>query len=286
MPRIRNVTSPGLGNVKRPASNYYQKPASLSKANSPFRSRPVTNLGKKTAKLVDIIALLVLLFAFTYSLIVSKNPKVIVNTQQYHSLSQYKSAVESKLDSITNRNKLTFNQTGIIQDTKKQFPEIADMSVELPILGQKPIVRISVAPATFLLNSQGQTYIVDSQGIVTYKSSELPNIKTLPMLIDQSDLKPRQGSPLISSVSVNFINQLLTQCKYKHIDIQSLTLPSATQELDLKTKDKPYYTKFNMGGNALLQTGQFLAARSKFATQNQDPSTYLDVRVSGKIFYK
>jgi len=41
-----------------------------------------------------------------------------------------------------------------------------------------------------------------------------------------------------------------------------------------------------MGGDALVQTGQFLAARKEFDISKKQPPEYLDVRVSGKIFYK
>jgi hypothetical protein len=70
------------------------------------------------------------------------------------------------------------------------------------------------------------------------------------------------------------------------VTITSLSLPSKPSELDLRTKDRPYFVKFYMGGDALTQAGQFLAARAQFDRQNHQPADYLDVRVAGKIFYK
>jgi hypothetical protein len=70
------------------------------------------------------------------------------------------------------------------------------------------------------------------------------------------------------------------------VSVSSLTLPKTAQELDLRTKDRPYYVKFYLGGDALLQAGQFLATRRQFDTSNTQPAEYLDVRVEGKIFYK
>jgi hypothetical protein len=63
-------------------------------------------------------------------------------------------------------------------------------------------------------------------------------------------------------------------------------LPPKAQELDLRASDQSYYVKFYLGGDAMIQTGQYLAARQKFAQTKQQPGEYLDVRVSGKIFYK
>jgi hypothetical protein len=70
------------------------------------------------------------------------------------------------------------------------------------------------------------------------------------------------------------------------VSIKSLTLPKSVQELDLHTSDRTYFVKFYLGGDALQQTGQFLAARHQFDITNSQPAEYLDVRVAGKIFYK
>jgi hypothetical protein len=63
-------------------------------------------------------------------------------------------------------------------------------------------------------------------------------------------------------------------------------LPSTAEELDIHTPDRPYYVKFYLAGDALLQTGQYLASRHQFDTTNSQPAEYLDVRIPGKIFYK
>jgi hypothetical protein len=63
-------------------------------------------------------------------------------------------------------------------------------------------------------------------------------------------------------------------------------LPPSAQEIDLYTSDKSYLTKFYLGGDVLQQSGQFLAARNHFKEIGEDPATYLDVRVQGKIFSK
>jgi len=90
----------------------------------------------------------------------------------------------------------------------------------------------------------------------------------------------------VSASSAKFINTVIAQSKRANVPIVSFVLPNTAQEVDLRTSDKPYYVKFYLGGDALIQTGQFLAARHQFDATNSQPSEYLDVRVAGKIFYR
>jgi hypothetical protein len=71
----------------------------------------------------------------------------------------------------------------------------------------------------------------------------------------------------------------------KQIPIKDMVLSRSPQEVDLYTNDYGYYTKFYMGGDAVIQAGQYLAARNSFNAVTA-PQQYLDVRIAGKVFYK
>jgi hypothetical protein len=75
------------------------------------------------------------------------------------------------------------------------------------------------------------------------------------------------------------------EMKVYSIPVSMLALPNLAQQLDVYTTDAPYYTKFFTGGDPALQAAQMIAARQQFAS-GAKPSQYLDVRVSGKVFYK
>src|SRR5207302_459575 len=101
---------------------------------------------------------------------------------------------------------------------------------------------------------------------------------------DQSGFKTQAGQPALSSQAVNFIKNIITQCHGAKVPVASLTLPKTAQELDFKAADRPYFVKFYLGGDPVLETGQFLAARHRF-DQTGQPTSYLDVRVNGKIYF-
>jgi hypothetical protein len=90
----------------------------------------------------------------------------------------------------------------------------------------------------------------------------------------------------LSAIDIAFIKAILVHCAKTGIKVDSLTLPTIAQEVDLRTKDRPYFVKFYLGGDSATQIGQFLAARHNFDQTGSQPGEYLDVRVNGKIFYK
>lgn len=270
---------------RTPITSYYSGKSSGSR--SPFEKKPKKRRTRKLAVgFLDILIIGMVLFGLIYALIVKPQPRIVVNDLSYHSQDIYYSALSSQLSEFKNRNKMTLDAQGIEDSMKKQFPEIADVSVQLPLFGQSPTVKLAVAAPTFFLTSDGKIYIVDSTGIAVNRSEELPNVVGLPQVLDQSGFPISKGTQALSGSAVGFINAVLAQSKRSKVPIKSLSLPAAAQELHVRTEDTPYYVKFYLGGDARTQIGQFLAARAQFAKSGINPSGYLDVRVAGKIFYR
>ena len=76
------------------------------------------------------------------------------------------------------------------------------------------------------------------------------------------------------------------QLEAKNISIKTLQLPNLINELRVVTTEKDYFIKFDMYGDARLQTGTFLALRKRFISQNTSPVEYIDVRVPERTYYK
>lgn len=253
---------------------------------SPFQPKLVKSRPKLSSRFIDFSIVILILLGIIYSLLVSPNPKLVVNSEAYHSLSTYRQAVVKSLQSPKNRTKLSFDDKTIIKSLKHQFPEIAEASIELPLFSQTPTVRLGIAEPSFFLNSGGVDFIIDSEGLAVAKSADLSRVRGLPVVIDQTGYDTKVGHQILSANEVNFINSLIAQAKRAKVSVSSLTLPALAQELDLRTTDRGYYVKFYLGGDVLVQAGQFIAARHQFDQSASQPSQYLDVRVPGKIYYK
>jgi hypothetical protein len=256
-------------------------------AASPFKKKqPKKNRRKILLGFLDVIIILLLVFGVGYSLALNSQPKVIVNDTSFHPANDYQTVAANLFSQFKNRNKITFNEQAVETSLQKKFPEINAVQIELPFFNEQATLRLTIAKPSFEVNNRGTDYVVASNGVVVAKAVELRHIKNLLLVNDQSGFHAQVGHPVLSSSETAFINTVIAQCQHAKVPIASLVLPATAEELDLRTTDQPYFVKFFLGGNAMDETGQFLAARQHFKQTNQPPSQYLDVRVAGKIFYK
>jgi hypothetical protein len=268
-------------------NSYYGNRENIgSTSSSPFQKQATKKVRSHIlAKIVDLAILLILVACLIYSLIVSPQAKVAVDLPIYHPLSEYASFSMSKLSGLENKNKITFNKERLAKDLIGEFPEIRNVNIELPIFGQKPVIRIYVAKPAFLLRSEGREYLLISNGVALGQKEDYKNLPSLITIDDESGYKITVGQKILSDNDILFLQTLNAQLNRRKVSLKNLVLSKSPQEVNLYTEDAKYYTKFYMGGDASLQAGQYLAAKNAFKSQ-PPPSTYLDVRVSGKIFYK
>ena len=273
------------GQGRTPIARYYQ--GTKNPTASPFVKKPPAAKSRHfLSKSLNVVLVIAILGCLIYSLTLSPQPKVVTSSTAYRTAKTYSDAAAKQFDPLKNRTKPTLDEQAIAGNLIRQFPEVTQATVSVPVFGQKPIVRLDISPPSFVISSGSERYIVDRAGIAVGSELRLPAVKNLPLVDDQSGYKISVGSQVLSIGSVSFINQLVAQAKISKVTISNITLPPLAQELDLKTSDKPYYTKFFLGGDPSIQIGQFLAARHQFAANHQDPTQYLDVRVAGKIYFK
>jgi cell division septal protein FtsQ len=279
--------SPKVDRPRRSPITKYYRSEQKNETASPFTKKtPPRKARKYILGFLDILLVALLLFGLGYSLVIKPQANVLANDYSFHSKSTYQTAIENQLRQLNNRNKITFNENAIVSKLQKQFPEIANIQVELPVFSQQPTFRLAVGEPKFLINSHGTSFVINANGTAAATIAQLPKLKNLASIDDQSGFNIQTGGQVLSTASVSFIDSLLAECKRANIPIASLALPSQPQEIYLHTKDQPYFVKFYLGGDAVSQTGQFLAARQHFLETKQPPSQYLDVRISGKVFYK
>ena len=227
-----------------------------------------------------------------YSLVLRPNPEIEVNSTAYRSTKTYDEAVTKAASGFKNRNKLTFDKNGLLDKLKTQFPEVAAVRVDLPLVGSRPRVHIEIAEPALILKGAEGTFgasarlVVDSKGTVIGPSADFPSVKDLPLISDETGFETVVGRSVLSRSDIDFITTVIAQARAAKVPIASLALPKLAQELDLRTTDRKYFVKFYLGGDALTQSGQFLAARQKFDSTKKQPNQYLDVRISGKIFFR
>jgi hypothetical protein len=235
-----------------------------------------------------------------YELQLSTTPKVVSMVQASDAPFMKDSSMYARKASelfnatAANRNKLTVDSSNIAIQLKKQFPELQDVSISLPLIGDQPTVYIRPAAPALVLSSSVGTYVIDENGRAvaeaTGGSAPTNSILQIPLVTDQSSLQVRVGAQVLPRSATLFISTIVLQLKAQHTSIKSLVLPAAASELDVYITDAPYYVKFNMhdadANAAALQAGTYIATAKQLSKQGKTPSQYIDVRLEGRVFYK
>jgi hypothetical protein len=244
-----------------------------------------------------IVASFIIIAVAILQLFLSATPKVVVlassstSTLFMHDASTYQDAAAQLFGkSLSNRNKLTVDASGISLALVAKFPELSDVSVALPVLGSQPIVYIQPSEPSFVLSAQGGGYVLDSTGRALANAKSVPSssIASLAKITDQSGLQLRLGDSVLPSTSIDFMQTVLAQLRAQNVSVSQIVLPPAAFEVDMYIKGKPYFIKFNMEdpNGALQQTGTFIAVSQNLSSKGVTPSQYIDVRVDGRAYYK
>lgn len=253
------------------------------------------NLAKRIPMVLALVAIVICCVTI---LDLSSNVKVVSITSSNPSAhlflqdtSIYQQAAEEQFtSSILNGNKLTVGTAGITAALQKQFPELQNVSIVLPLIGHRPVVYIQPAnPVLFLTTQGGGVYLLDKSGRALIGGDEAVSQTTklhLPAVHDGSGVQVSVGQVALPSGDVDFIAQVVGQLQAKALQIASLDLPAGASELDVRMQGVGYVARFNMQGNAREQAGAFLATKQYLTGQHIAPGQYVDVRVPQRAYYK
>lgn len=287
---------------RTPQYAYYSQ-QKTAEANEPVRARRqalprskaeiLRYLGQRFGLILAIIAGLALLIS---SVQVSMQPRLVIlnNTAVYrlHPDSSYEADVTETLrSSWLNTNKITINTDNVARRLKADYPEVADAAVALPIIGQRPTVYLQLTrPSLVMVATDGSASVLDETGRVLAPAAQVGNLDSfkLPTITDQSGLQIRAGKLALTRGSVDFITSVVAQLQAAGIHYSRLVLPSSSQELDLYLQDQKYLVKFNMHDprTAREQAGEYLATAHYLREKGITPASYVDVRLSGRVYYK
>lgn len=245
------------------------------------------------------VGLLVLVIAVLASVVnilsLSSEAKIVplstINSQAVlQSKATYAQAANSVLaSSVWNRNKITVNTGQISRQLLKRFPELNSASVTIPLLAHQPVVYIEpVQPGIILVASNG-AFVIGNTGkaILSAAAPADFNQPKLPVVTDQSSFQAKLNQQALAGTSVRFVQTVVAQLAAKQYTVSGLVLPASTSELDVQLAGQPYMVKFNLQSNDPRgEAGTFLATMAQLHRQNVTPTSYVDVRVDGRAYYK
>lgn len=243
---------------------------------------------------IELIAVIVIVVSLFYVLGLSSNVSIVVLNGSDNPLPRDKSvyqiaATNILKNSLTAKTKLTINTDHLEQVMKAKFPELANVSVALPLIGHKPIVEITTAKPMLLLTTDNmQIFTIDSRGRVMMPANEVVDLEARKLVLvqDQSATPLNPGKSILTSSDVNFINQVIYQLHAEKLKVSSAILPTSANELHIRLEGQPYFIKFNTQLDVRQSVGTFLAVKQKLETDQIIPAEYIDVRIEEKAYFK
>ncbi len=271
--------------------------ASRSSADAPRARYEVPKqsslLMSRLVRLPMIFSVVLILGCLVYVSLLDSNPRVmLVSSSSGKSLqrseSVYQSFIADQLDNnITNKSKVSINTRPITAALQKQFPEVSTAVITLPLLGHRPIVYISVSSPAFVLATTNGAYYMSTDGRPLVRVSDVANpISGLTTVSDATGISISVGQQALPTDTVAFISQVIEQLTASKIPIDQVSLPLEANELEVRVTGQPYRVRYNLLGDAKLQTGTFLAVKNRLQGSGEMPTEYIDVRVAERAYYK
>ncbi len=248
---------------------------------------------KRQGYIYTAVAVLFILVILWFMTLVSTNPVVSVVSNKSDSAIQrppevYEQFISSQLrSSSSNRNKLTFNSNSLSTSIQSQFPEVSDVVVTMPLVGNRPHIHLLVSTPAFILSNASGAYYISNQGVPLVKVSDVTNrLQGISTVADESGVPIQVGKQVLPVETVSFIREIIRQMEVAKMKISSLTLPQEANELQLRLEGKPYVIRFNTMGDPVVQAGSYLALNSHKKGDTGWGSEYIDVRVEGRVYFK
>jgi len=250
---------------------------------------------QRSTKAVVVFCLLVILLII--DLILSSSVNIDITNQSSVSgiymrpVIEYQKEAEKLLKtSLANRTKATVNTTKIEENMLQQFPELANVSIRVPLVGSRLTIVISpVSPAIILSDQSGLHFLVGQTGKTLRPiASDFTKYFSIPSVNDQTALHAQIGKQVVAQSDIGFIELVAAQFRAHKVNIQYMSLPSTTRELDVYLSGAPYFVKFNLAdyADADIQIGTYLVTRNYLISNHIMPSQYVDARIPGRVFYK
>lgn len=181
------------------------------------------------------------------------------------------------------RLRFALNQTSLKDYLVSVDPEIGDVNaISFAGIGETNISLVMRHPvAGWMINNK--EYLVDANGVAFEKNYFTPPTV---QIIDNSGVALQQGTTVASNTFLGFVGRIVAQSKTHGYTVVKAIIPvGTTRQLEIMLQGVIPYIKLSIDRGAGEQVEDMSRALQYLGAHGQSPS-YVDVRVSGKAFYK
>jgi hypothetical protein len=235
--------------------------------------------------LVSGCAILVML---GYLVSLSSMPYIVISGPSYRSKSAYQKLIEPELkNNFFNRFKPLLNTSNLQSKLSQLIPEARTISVGTSWLGHHPIIKIDANNplAIFSQKDQPDRLLSDRGKVLIDVAQSQIDSRQLPLLQNDSGVTVQIGEQFISPEQAEAVGRLNNQFKAENA-VVTYTLSNIPNELIVQESGRGYRDRFLLNDQIVTQFGALRATEKKLAEINQQPTSYIDVRLSDKVYYK
>lgn len=248
------------------------------------------NLSIQRRKIVGIL-LLVFVSAVPIWILVSNFTATVdislvgITSSKTIDVSKYEKAIQNYLD-INPMSRLSFilDQPALTAYTAAKLPEVSNIKQRSMIgIGKSNFaITMRIPVAGWQINNK--QYYVDSKGI-PFGQNYFPPPSV--QVVDNSGIALKIGTMAIASNRfLSFVGRVVYLAKTSGYIVKQAALPvNTTRELEIRLKESNYLIKLSIDRPAGEQVEDMIVAVRYFTARGQIPK-YIDVRVSGKAFYR
>jgi hypothetical protein len=290
----RRLRDDGVSNVPESSGDVFRRNRTLSSARlvdniDPSSRAHVHHLTRHRRRILGILMTVALAAMFLWIFIVNFTAMVSISvpgadiSKPLEKL-KYEAVVQEYLDAKPlSRLRFFISQTDLLDYVAAKMPEVSDIKQRSMISLGKTDFSITVRQPVAGWRINNQQYYVDAHG-VSFANNYFaePSVQ----IIDQNDTILDTGSAVVSNRFLSFVGQIVSVAAKNGKTVTEAIIPiNTTRELDIKLKGVDILVKLSIDRPVGEQIEDMINSLKYFKQHGLSPK-YVDVRVSGKAFYK
>lgn len=251
----------------------YNRPASRSRRRSVSRGLPQIP-GRYILFAIALVLILFGLYAtFAINTIEVRSPSRGVEIKA--------EALKIKQGSLRQGNLVTLRAGKFADDLKTRDPLILSVELKRKWFHTLQIV-VNLKQPGLGWTTGNQTYLVDRDGTII---DSFPAGSSLPVVIDDSNLPVKISQRIVSTKFVTFVADIIPHISEYGLAVSKIEVKETTVDLYVTT-NKGYQLIFDTSRNASDELADLKGVLALITSQKKTPTTYIDLRIPNKAYFK
>lgn len=268
------------------ASSHVRTP-SESRADLKSSRVQLHELTRKRRRMASALAGVLALMFVVYGATTQYTAKPVIQASPDASISlddSYKNTIDKYLDShINERLRLFTNMSRLTSHVQSAHPEVKSVEQGKAVGYGESLYRVVFREPIASWNVDGQRLYVDDEGVPFDKNHFAPPELRI---TDDSGLSTLSGQTVMSNRFMSFIGQVISLSKKQGYTVTGIVIPEGmTRQVDVSLKGVKYPFKFSSDRPAGEGVEDMIRALEWMRSKRLSPE-YVDVRVSGRAFYR